>query len=103
MVRAARRRARMTQRELASAAGMPQPSVARIERGVVTARVDTLVRLLEAAGHELAVQPKLGIGIDRTLIADRLRMTPAERVRLGVQEAHALARFRGNLHIRAKQ
>jgi len=86
MVREARRRAGMSQRELAKAAGVPQPSVARIERRTVVPRADTLDRLLGASGYELVVEPRLGIGVDRSLIRDRLRMTPAERVRLAVEE-----------------
>jgi transcriptional regulator with XRE-family HTH domain len=47
----------MTQQELALAAGMPQPSIARIERGAVQPRTATLLRMLVATGHELAVEP----------------------------------------------
>lgn len=47
----------MTQRDLARAAGMPQPSVARIERGSVIPRTATLIGLLAATGHRLAVEP----------------------------------------------
>lgn len=47
----------MTQRALAQAVGMPQPSIARIESGTVLPRTVTLLRLLVASGHELAVEP----------------------------------------------
>ena len=57
MVRWARKRAGMTQHQLARAVHMPQPSIARIERGTVTPRADTLVAILVATGHELAVEP----------------------------------------------
>lgn len=80
----------MTQRDLAAAAGVPQPTVARIESGAVSPRADTLDRLLRAAGHEIHVEPALGRGIDRTLIRDRLRLTPAERIGLAVEEARAM-------------
>jgi predicted transcriptional regulator len=62
-VRWARKRAGMTQQDLAAAVGMPQPSIARIERGTVTPRVTTLVALLRATGHQLTVEP---IGASRT-------------------------------------
>jgi transcriptional regulator with XRE-family HTH domain len=94
MVREARRRSGLSQRQLARAAGVPQPTVARIERGTVSPRVDTLDRLLHACEHELIIEPSLGIGIDRSLITDRLRMTPAERIRLAVREADALPPIR---------
>ncbi len=53
----ARKRAGMTQMELAAAVGMPQPSIARIERGSVLPRTSTLIAILRATGHELAVEP----------------------------------------------
>jgi transcriptional regulator with XRE-family HTH domain len=54
----ARKRAGMTQQKLAEAVGMPQPSIARIERGTVMPRAATLIALLEATGHELVVVPR---------------------------------------------
>lgn len=84
----------MTQRELATAAGMPQPTVARIEAGAVSPRADTLDRLLRATGHRLAIAPALGQGIDRSLIRDRLRMTPAQRIGLAIREANAMPDLR---------
>lgn len=94
MLKAARRRAGMTQRELAAAAGVPQATVGRIEAGTVSPRADTLFRLLHATGHELFVDRRLGEGIDRSLIRDRLRLTPEERIRLAVEEARAMPTLR---------
>jgi len=94
MVRTARRRSGLSQRKLAVAAGVPQPTVARIESGVVSPRADTLERLLRATAHELSVEPRLGIGIDRSLIRDRLRLSSAERIRLAVEESRALPPIR---------
>jgi transcriptional regulator with XRE-family HTH domain len=94
MLRTARRRAGMTQRELARAASVPQATVGRIEAGLVSPRADTLGRLLTATGHELWVDRRLGEGVDRSLIRDRLRLTPAERVRLAVEEARAMPNLR---------
>ena len=56
-LRWARRQAGMTQQDLAEAAGMPQPSIARIEAGRVSPRASTLIELLAATGHQLAVEP----------------------------------------------
>ena len=56
-VRLARKRAGMTQLDLAQATGMPQPSIARIEAGTVVPRTATLIALLHATGHRLAVVP----------------------------------------------
>ena len=92
-LRSARRRAGLTQRALARVAGVPQPTVARIESGAVNPRTDTFSLLLRAAGHETFVEPRLGQGIDRSLIRDRLRLTPAERIRLAVDEARSMPRI----------
>lgn len=84
----------MTQRQLATAAGVPQPTIARIEAGTVSPRTDTLGRLLRATGHEVHVEPALGRGVDRTLIRERLRLTPAERFGLAVEEARSMPAIR---------
>jgi transcriptional regulator with XRE-family HTH domain len=91
LLREARRRAGMTQRDVARAAGVPQPAVARIERGHVVPRMNTLERLLRACGVTLEPATLLGEGIDRSTIRELLRLSPAERARLAVAEANALA------------
>ncbi|MGH2723895.1 MAG: helix-turn-helix transcriptional regulator [Actinomycetota bacterium] len=85
VLREARARAGLTQAEVARRAGLPQPAVARIERGGGIPRVDTLERLLRACGASLAVEPRLGMDVDRKEIRDLLRLTPSERL------AHASA------------
>ena len=94
MLRAARRRARMSQRELALAASVPQATVGRIEAGLVSPRAATLSKLLSATGHELAVERRLGEGVDRSLIRERLRLTPEERILLAAAEANAMPSIR---------
>lgn len=93
LLRAARRRARLSQRELARLANVPQSTVARIELGVLSPRADTLDRLLRVAGQTLATEPLLGVGIDRTQIRALLRLTPQDRLRLAEADAGALAAF----------
>lgn len=80
-LRYARRRAGLTQRELARRASMPQAAVARIETGRVTPRVDTLARLLDLCGCSLEVEPKRGTGVDGSLIRSLLDLSDAERAR----------------------
>ncbi|MGH2382152.1 MAG: helix-turn-helix domain-containing protein [Candidatus Limnocylindria bacterium] len=80
LVRYARRRAGMTQRDLARTTGMPQPAIARIERGKVSPRLETLERLLAGTGSRLEAAPAAGVGVDRTLIRESLSRTPEERI-----------------------
>ncbi len=54
-------------------------------------RVDTLTRLLSACGESLEALPTLGIGIDRSLIREMLRLTPAERLARLTEEAELLS------------
>jgi transcriptional regulator with XRE-family HTH domain len=102
VVRTARRRAGLSQRALADRAGVPQPSVARIESGASIPRADTLERILHAAGYELAVEPRLGIGVDRTIIRERLAMSPDERGRAATVAARNLAAFQRAVRSRGR-
>ncbi len=72
---------------------MAQPAIARIESGKVTPRVDTVTQLLEACGQSLEVEPRLGVGVDRSVIRELLKLSPGERVRLATEEALNLGRF----------
>jgi transcriptional regulator with XRE-family HTH domain len=84
VVREARGRAGYTQRDLARAAGMLQPAVARIETGDVVPRVDTLARLLDVCGASLVVQPRLRdteeSAAARAEIQALLRASPRQRL-----------------------
>jgi transcriptional regulator with XRE-family HTH domain len=95
MLRMARRRAGFTQRELARRAGVSQPTISRIEGGVVSPSVDTLTPLIEACEMDLLILDHPGDGVDRTQLWERLRMAPHDRLALSVQSAHAVAAFRG--------
>lgn len=57
-------------------------------------RADTLAHLLRATGHELTTERRLGEGIDRSLIRDRLRMAPSERIALAIEEARSMPGMR---------
>ena len=91
----ARRRAGLTQRELARRAGIPQPSISKIERSVVSPTVDTLERLLRACGMELLVwdAPKED-DVDRTLIWENLKLSPGQRLRQAAHESAVISRLR---------
>lgn len=67
----ARSTGRLTQAALASAAGAPQPSVARVERGRRDLQVGTLERLVHAAGCQLAILPSIRTTAAATSVAVR--------------------------------
>lgn len=92
LVREARRRSALSQRELAQRAGTSQSVVARIELGQVSPSADTLERLLGAAGFELRTELVPRALADTHMLEDVariLRLTPEERL----LEARNLGRF----------
>lgn len=86
----ARRRAGLSQRALARKAGVPHSTVARIELGLLSPRIETLEKLLRATDQTLEIQPALGVGIDRSQIRELLRLTPGERAQLAAADAIGL-------------
>lgn len=85
----------MTQRQLAFATGIAQPTIARIERRLTVPRVDTMDRLLRATGHCLEVDRSSGQGIDRSLIRELLSRPVEERVGALTAEARFLDELDG--------
>jgi transcriptional regulator with XRE-family HTH domain len=94
ILRYARRRAGLSQRELAERTGIAQPAIARIERGSSSPRVDTLDRLLRGAGLSLEGAPRLGTGVDRTLIRATRATSPEERILAAGRSGRNLIAFR---------
>jgi predicted transcriptional regulator len=92
-LRYARKRAELTQRQLAQRSGVAQPAVARIEKGAVVPRVDTMERLLRACGQTLEVEDRIGAGVDRSVIRELLRLSPKERIIRAAEDAENLHRF----------
>jgi transcriptional regulator with XRE-family HTH domain len=91
----ARRRAGLSQRELARKTGVPQSSISRIEGGLISPTVATLERLIQACGMVLEVADRPGEDdVDRTLIRERLKLTPAERAREAVLDWRRVEAFR---------
>ncbi len=60
--------------------------VNRIERAKVVPKVDTLERLLAAAGATLSIAPRIDAGADGEQIRDLLRLGPHERLSRGAME-----------------
>lgn len=92
-LRVARRKAGLTQRELARRTGIAQPTIARIERGLADPRLSTLERLLVACGANLTVAPIAGHGVDRTQMRELLALTPTQRLESLRRDVAGLDRF----------
>ena len=81
LLRAARRRANLTQAQLAARMATSQSVVARLEREHADPRFTTLDRALRAAGFRLELVSEPGRpGVDEAQLSEQLAMTPAERV-----------------------
>jgi transcriptional regulator with XRE-family HTH domain len=91
LLRLARKRADLTQRELAERSGIAQPAIARIESGGASPRAATVEKLLAACGFRLKIEPRRGEGVDRTAIRELLELTPDARARLAAEEANRLS------------
>jgi transcriptional regulator with XRE-family HTH domain len=81
VVSEARRRAGLSQRELAARAGTSQAAIARIESGRQSPTFDTLERIVRACDLELRVRLEERDRHDEQLIEEMLRLTPEERLR----------------------
>jgi len=90
LIAEARKRAGITQAELATRLGTHQSVVARWETGRSRPDFDTVRRAIRVAGFELGVTISPGDDHDVTLIRQELELTPAERLDRLVD---AVARF----------
>jgi transcriptional regulator with XRE-family HTH domain len=93
ILRAARRQAGLSQRELSRRSRVPQPTISRIERGMISPTVATLERVLRKCGVDLETVPRVG-EVDRTLIRERLRLTPGQRATQSVLAWEGMRPFR---------
>jgi len=80
LVREARRRAGLSQRELAERAGTTQSAIARLESGRTSPSFDTVVRLVKLCGYRLLVTLDHDDESDVTQAEALLRMDPAGRL-----------------------
>ncbi len=94
LVREARRRAGLTQHDLAERAGTTQSAIARLETGRTSPSLDTVQRLVRLCGLELEVALVERDDSDAAQ-AQRLRgLTPAERLDRGVRVAARMRQLR---------
>lgn len=85
----ARERHGVSQKRLAMRAGTTQSAISRIERDRVSPSVATLSELLYLLGEDLELTSRgRDSGIDRTLNAERLKVSPTERLEHGMAFAN---------------
>lgn len=94
LVREARRRAGLSQRELADRAGTTQSAIARVETGRSTPSIDTVVRLVRLCGLDLDVALVERDDSDWTQARRLLTLTPSQRLVRADRAARALQRMR---------
>lgn len=94
LIRRSRRHAGLTQTTLGRELNMSQAAVAKLERPGSNPTFATLDRVLRATGHQLqlAASPRSS-SVDETLIASKLRMSPAERLAAFESSHRSLARL----------
>lgn len=94
-LRYARKLSGVSRAKLAERSGISEATIARIEGGVVSPRVDTLERLLRICGQRLDVLPDLAEGIDRAQVREGLSRSPTGRAVSAVNVHRQLAAVRG--------
>ena len=93
LLKDARRRHYVTQKELAARARTSQAQISRIERDLVSPSVATLANLLDVLGEELELDAKaIDYGHDRAMLEANLDRTPTMRLRHGVSFANFVRR-----------
>jgi transcriptional regulator with XRE-family HTH domain len=84
LLREAREKHGVSQKQLAMRASTTQSAISRIERDKVSPSVKTLGELLFLLGEDLTLgTEERDSGIDRTLNAERLKLSPSERLEYG--------------------
>lgn len=86
VVQWARKRAGITQDELAHTLNIPQSTIARIEAGRVVPRTATLIAILRATGHQLTAEP-MDEPVDRELIRRQLALSVPRRTKQALGRA----------------
>jgi transcriptional regulator with XRE-family HTH domain len=92
LLRVARHRHGVSQRELARRAGTTQSAISRIETEGVSPTIATLDELLFLLGEELVLEarPIPFPAAHREAIRERLAMTLDERLKRGLEESQAI-------------
>ena len=96
LLKEARKRHGVSQKDLARRARTRQSAISRIERGGVSPTVETLSELLSLLGEDLVLQAEpTDSGVDRSLIRANLALDPRERLDRGLAFSEFVRRNRG--------
>ena len=95
LVREARKRAGLSQRELADRAGTTQSAIARLESGRTRPAFDDVLRLVRLCGMDLDIMLVERDDSDWAQAQRLASLTPAERVQRGVKVAAMMREIRG--------
>jgi transcriptional regulator with XRE-family HTH domain len=99
LLRDARRRRGISQKQLAARAGTTQSAISRIEHDRVSPTFETLSELLDLLGEDLTVgSERRDTGVDLALNEANLRLSPAGRISRGLGLAETARRGRGGEH-----
>ena len=94
LVREARKRAGLTQRELAEKAGTTQSAIARLESGRTRPAFDDVLRLVRLCGMDLDIMLGEWDDSDWAQARAQLLLSPVERIRRMERVADQMRRFR---------
>jgi len=97
LLKDARDRHGVSQRELATRAGTTQSAISRIERDRISPSFKTLAELLYLLGEDLVIQSEVrDTGIDRTLNEAQLGLSPSDRLDYGLAFANQVIEMSPN-------
>jgi transcriptional regulator with XRE-family HTH domain len=96
LLREARRRHGVSQRQLAARAGTTQSAISRIEKDRISPSFQTLRELLYLLGEDLTLGSEVrDPGVDRTLNQRSLTLQPETRVKASLHFAETIRNWRG--------
>jgi len=94
LIRRARLRGGLSQRELAKRLGTSQSLVARWERGRVSPSIETVIKAIRACGFDLEMAISAYDLEHDAHISQNLKLSPADRLRQMLQGTEALQRLK---------
>ena len=101
LVREARKRAGLSQAELARRAGTTQSVISRLERGATAPSMQTISELVRTCGFELGVSlSRHDDDHDWSLVQQNLQLSPEQRVRQVARTVNFIQAARASLRSR---